>query len=244
MSSVLKVDQIQSDTGTVNVSSNLQFSGSSSTLQVGKALYLANTNNFALQFQDDVSGRLRIASSFSTFGDNNPFIIERPSSASAQNDAITIRSGGVVDLGKGQLKFPATQNASADANTLDDYEEGTFTPTLFGNTTAGTTTYVSQFGAYTKIGRQVTVQIFLNASAATGTGEWRMGGLPFTVGVNGYSVPIVSGLNWGGGTYIAVSTIGSTTNMELYYCADDALRVNQQMVNESQLYFFTLTYFV
>src|SRR5262245_1079228 len=30
----------------------------------------------------------------------------------------------------GQLPFPALQNSSADANTLDDYEEGTWTPTI------------------------------------------------------------------------------------------------------------------
>jgi hypothetical protein len=176
MPSIIKVDQIQSDTGTVNVSSNLQFSGSSSTMQVGKTLYLANTNNFALDFQPDVSGRFRIASSLSTFGDNNPFIIERPSSVGGQNDAITIRAGGVVDLGKGQLKFPASQNASSDPNTLDDYEEGTFTPS-FSNL-SGTATYDSR---YLKIGRIVYISLrFAWTSASGGTFS---ASLPFTAGV-------------------------------------------------------------
>lgn len=50
----------------------------------------------------------------------------------------------------GQLKFPAAQYASSDANTLDDYEEGTWTPSLGGNAT-----YSVQTGTYTKIGRVV-----------------------------------------------------------------------------------------
>lgn len=52
----------------------------------------------------------------------------------------------------GQIKFPATQNPSADANTLDDYEEGTFTATLTGCTTSPTIDF-----KYTKVGRVVTV---------------------------------------------------------------------------------------
>ena len=157
----------------------------------------------------------------------------------------TVGVGGATPAASGAgITFPATESASSDANTLDDYEEGTCTPTLFGASSAGTTTYVSQTGNYTKIGRQVTVQVLLNVSAATGTGEVRIGGLPFTVGVNGYVVPMVNALNWGGGTYLALSTISASTNMELYYCADDAVRTNQQMVNELQAYFFTLTYFV
>ena len=57
----------------------------------------------------------------------------------------------------GQIKFPATQNASADANTLDDYEEGTWTP-AYALTTPGTSsfgTYATQTGTYTKIGNKV-----------------------------------------------------------------------------------------
>jgi len=178
--SIIKVDQIQSDTGTVNVSSNLQFSGSSSTMQVGKTLYLANTNNFALDFQADVSGRLRIASSLSTFGDNNPFIIERPSSVGGQNDAITIRAGGVVDLGKGQLKFPASQNASSDPNTLDDYEEGTWTGTIWAGSTEGTNT--TSTWRYTKIGRLVyiTGETAYAQTWPTG-GVFELRGLPFAM---------------------------------------------------------------
>jgi hypothetical protein len=88
-------------------------------------------------------------------------------------------NGGILQLSKG-ITFPATQVAATDANTLDDYEEGTFTPTIAGTTTAGTGTYSVQVGRYTKIGNRVLFQIAIVWSAHTGTGNMRVGGLPFT----------------------------------------------------------------
>jgi hypothetical protein len=88
-------------------------------------------------------------------------------------------STGVVDLPYGQIKFPATQNPSSDANTLDDYEEGTFTPTV-SFSTSGTVTYYLRLGTYTKIGRQVTVNLMANFSDNTGAGNVSVGNLPFT----------------------------------------------------------------
>jgi len=80
----------------------------------------------------------------------------------------------------GQVKFPATQNASADANTLDDYEEGVFTPTItFGGGATGVT-YGAQDGFYTKVGRKVAFSIRLTLSAkGSSTGAAVVGGLPF-----------------------------------------------------------------
>lgn len=75
----------------------------------------------------------------------------------------------------GQLPFPATQNASSNANTLDDYEEGDWTPSL-----GGTATYTSRFGKYTKIGRffHLNGQIVVNAIGTGSTGS--ISGSPFT----------------------------------------------------------------
>lgn len=98
----------------------------------------------------------------------------------------SITPSGLLDLSgaaAGQIKFPATQNPSADANTLDDYEEGTFTPTLrFGGASVGMT-FSSQLGRYTKIGRLVTIHILLVITAkGSSTGVATIGALPFTVG--------------------------------------------------------------
>lgn len=78
------------------------------------------------------------------------------------------------------ITFPATQAASSNANTLDDYEEGTFTPYIIGMTVTGTGTYTFQNGFYTKIGNQVIFQLSLGWSAHTGSGVMRLDGLPFT----------------------------------------------------------------
>ena len=87
--------------------------------------------------------------------------------------------GATTTTGVG-ITFPATQSASSDANTLDDYEEGTFTPTIIGGTTAGTATYTQQTGQYTKIGNRVLISIRIGYNSGTGTGALNIGGLPFT----------------------------------------------------------------
>ena len=86
--------------------------------------------------------------------------------------------GGILTVAN-NITFPAVQVTSGDANTLDDYEEGTFTPTIVGVTTAGVGTYNTQFGRYTKIGNRVLFNIFLDWTAHTGTGAMRVSGLPF-----------------------------------------------------------------
>jgi len=64
--------------------------------------------------------------------------------------------GGSSNTGIG-ISFPATQSASTDANTLDDYEEGTWTPTVTAVTTTGSPAYA---GTYVKIGKQVTATMY------------------------------------------------------------------------------------
>ena len=78
----------------------------------------------------------------------------------------------------------------ASANKLDDYEEGTWTPTYGGTTTIGTGTYSFQNGSYTKVGNVVTVNGYFRSTAHTGTGNIQLRDLPFTVasGNNNYAV--------------------------------------------------------
>ena len=83
--------------------------------------------------------------------------------------------------------FPATRIPSDNVNTLDDYEEGTWTPSL-----GGTATYSVQAGFYTKIGNFVFVRGRLELTAI-GTGSTtQISGLPFTAtasgGIGGASV--------------------------------------------------------
>ena len=97
-------------------------------------------------------------------------------------ERMKITSAGVLELTSGQLKFPASQNASSDANTLDDYEEGTWTPVIGGLTSQSGQTYAGQTGHYTKIGRLVTATFRVQLSnKGTITGDVVIKGLPFTV---------------------------------------------------------------
>jgi len=94
-------------------------------------------------------------------------------------DAGTSRFDGLVDLASGQITFPATQSASGDANTLDDYEEGTFTPTIVPASGSGVTTDI-QTGNYTKVGSWVHCEGYIQTdSLGTGTGNYKLGGFPF-----------------------------------------------------------------
>jgi len=97
--------------------------------------------------------------------------------------ATTIGVGGATPSASGSgITFPATQSASSDANTLDDYEEGTWTPTIAGWTSI---TYQVRLGTYVKIGRQVTCWFDIRLTAGTNAGtSVTFTGLPFTTGTN------------------------------------------------------------
>lgn len=71
-------------------------------------------------------------------------------------------------------------SASADPLKLDWYQEGTFTPTVYGATTAGSTTYSGRGGFYTRIGNVVFFTLYVDWSAQSGSGAMLVGGLPFT----------------------------------------------------------------
>jgi hypothetical protein len=90
-----------------------------------------------------------------------------------------------VGLGQSQptsgmgIRFPASQSASTDPNTLDDYEEGTWTPAL--SSTGASWSYVAQSGSYIKIGQFVYAQFYIYGTASgTTSNAVTMSGLPFT----------------------------------------------------------------
>jgi hypothetical protein len=97
--------------------------------------------------------------------------------------ASTIGVGGATPAASGAgITFPATASASSDANTLDDYEEGTWTATVTtANNNATFTSGQTATGRYTKIGRVITFHVYLTPNVSNvGTGALRIAGLPFT----------------------------------------------------------------
>jgi len=78
-------------------------------------------------------------------------------------------------------QFPATHSPSSDANALDDYEEGTWTPVIGGSGGESGQSYSNQEGTYIKIGQNVTVWFDVTLSAkGTITTTLQIKGLPFT----------------------------------------------------------------
>jgi hypothetical protein len=95
--------------------------------------------------------------------------------------ATTMGVGGATPSASGAgITFPATQSASTDANTLDDYEEGTWTPAF--SSTGATISMDVQTGRYTKIGQLVTLFLYIHVTGTSGTltNALVISGLPFT----------------------------------------------------------------
>jgi hypothetical protein len=170
-----------------------------------------------------------------------PKIIPRDGSGNALD--------GGVDLGHSNNRFKdlylsggAYLGGTGSANKLDDYEEGTFTPTLYGASSAGTTTYATVTGTYTKVGNRCTVNFVCNVTATTGTGSLRLGGLPFTSSGENTTAIMINNLNWGGGTYLMAYVGDNSDFARVYYVGDDNTWQQQQITNEAQHFIFTLSY--
>jgi hypothetical protein len=101
-------------------------------------------------------------------------IVNADINASAAIALTKLASTGTLTVDN--IQFPATQVASANANNLDDYEEGTWTPNI-----GGTATYTAaRYGRYVKIGKQVSIQFLIEINLL-GTGSTTtISGLPFT----------------------------------------------------------------
>jgi|DEB0MinimDraft_6_1074348.scaffolds.fasta_scaffold93960_2 hypothetical protein len=112
---------------------------------------------------------------FGDVSDDNRGIIAY--SHSGNNMRFTVDASERMRLTSDGLTF---NGDTAAANALNDYEEGTFTPTFTGASTAGSITYVVQDGRYVKIGKQVTLWIRFQYSAFSGSaGTIRVGGFPY-----------------------------------------------------------------
>ena len=106
---------------------------------------------------------------------------------------VTINSAGnlVFNQSGNGIDFSATADGSGTSTSelLDDYEEGTWTPSLNKSSSNPTVSYSIRLGTYTKVGRIVTVFFDVTASISGGSGGARIGSLPYTVSSSmaGYS---------------------------------------------------------
>ena len=98
----------------------------------------------------------------------------------------SVNTGIVANAGLLRAKSISFDNGT---NLLSNFVDWTsWTPTLTGQSTAGTTTYTTQVGTYTRIGNLAICQFNIVITAATGTGTLQIGGFPFTINsLSGYA---------------------------------------------------------
>jgi len=108
------------------------------------------------------------------------------STAKLADDAVTDAKIGTLT----QIVFNATQSASTNANTLDDYEEGTWTPT-FSNYSG---TDQNATGYYTKVGNKVMAGCLIGTDGTSDSSVVFIAGLPFTVRASAENGAIGGGL--------------------------------------------------
>jgi hypothetical protein len=164
----------------------------------GDIWYESDTGNFYV-YVDDGTSQQWIAPNVTLTGDYVPI------SGGTMTGALGVNAG---------LVFPATQVPSSDVNTLDDYEEGTWTPVIFfGGNNVGLT-YGTRFGQYVKIGRLVILQFDIPLTAkGTSTGAATIANMPFNNAYQyaGCSLPYWSGMANCGGSIGLYSGINSST---------------------------------
>jgi hypothetical protein len=174
--------------------------GKSRGTAVGSNTIVQNNDRLAgINFQGTDGSASILAASIHAFVDGTPGANDMPGrlvfsstadGASSPTEAMRINSqqellvgtatrnanGGVLQLKSG-ITFPATAVAASDANTLDDYEEGTWTPVVTGWTSV---TYTFQEGKYIKIGKHLTAWFLIQFSGTSAATAVTITGLPFT----------------------------------------------------------------
>jgi len=119
------------------------------------------------------------------YGDNS---VDHEFKTKTAASLLKLHNSGLVEIADGDLKvasghgidFSATADGTGSPDELlDDYEEGQFNPGIAGSTSAGSSVYSSIEGHYTKIGNRVHLDIYIDQTSATGTGQIRITGAPF-----------------------------------------------------------------
>jgi hypothetical protein len=228
-------------------------------VQSGATVKVANNDLRPKQIQSNAtSGVLQIAGPAAaatrtmTVPDAN-FTVARTDAANSFTADQTLATGNLVQgtAAKG-INFTAnTPAAGMTSQLLNWYEEGTWTPVLRGSGTAGTYQTATAIGRYTRIGRQVTLQCYLELDAVItggGTGYAQLTGMPYakagdTTFPTGALLTI--GVDWTAGTpLVAPITSGSTSILYFPEIVDNAALNSIQISGFSaqDTLAFTLTY--
>tara|TARA_A100000172_G_scaffold68358_1_gene48137 strand:+ start:2499 stop:3398 length:900 start_codon:yes stop_codon:yes gene_type:complete len=199
------------------------------------ALVLQDTSSFlagtgpSMYFQGNQTGgslqTFAQITGVSSSGVNEGTLIFKTRTGGSTSEKMSINTDGVLTLAFGQIKFPDTQNASSDAQVLDEYEEGTFTPTI--NEAGGSLTAT---GFYTKIGNCVNFSISMQSIGSTGSSSTALAGLPFTSsstsGRSGGAFLVqTEKIDYNGVGHLNFGLSTGVTQFSMNFAADDGTRI-------------------
>tara|TARA_B100001248_G_scaffold141364_1_gene106131 strand:- start:384 stop:1223 length:840 start_codon:yes stop_codon:yes gene_type:complete len=239
--STLKVDTIATRTGSGNITASNTIAGTSATLSgtLGVTGAITGTTQILnkassgtvldLKLSDTSIGGLGVISDrvyLEAEGSHSVYL-----DASANNfnpgSATGTDNDGNIDLGASFARWKDLYLSSGlyiggtgTANKLDDYEEGTFTPTFGGSGGNPTVSYSVQIGTYIKVGNmvQLTVSIIASGTPSGGGGDLVIFGVPFTAkaGVQqAGTVSFTNNMNFGGGS--GISQVGCNIEGNVSY---------------------------
>jgi hypothetical protein len=149
----------------------------------------------------------------------NPTLAENVTVAANGNTGfgVTVPDTSARIQSSNGISLGATPNAHPKV--LDWYEEGTFTPTVSGTTTAGTATYTTRTGSFTRVGNRVFFNTNIAYSGHTGTGATTITGLPYTSSAGVYSTfpCYVNGWAYTSGNILQIYVNPSSTVISMDY---------------------------
>jgi hypothetical protein len=251
----LKISQLTAATTPLAGTEVLPIVQSSTTVQVAtNDLTVRNIRAAATTGILQVSGPAAASTRTVTVPDAN-WIAARTDAAQSFTGDQTLSTGNLIQ-GTAAKGFNFTANTPAAGMTsqlLNWYEEGSWTPTLIGTTTNPTVTYSLQRGLYTRVGRIVTVTVYMGWSAFSGgSGNVAFGNLPFTIesgtgASSAGSISLLDGFTLSVGR-TSVGLLGASgTTYGLPSCFGSAVTsqyIGVGAVAASGAVQYTLTYFV
>jgi hypothetical protein len=260
---IISVTNVGEAMRVVSTTGNVGIGTSSPTTGGNRVLHIANSSGDSrLHLTDNTTGTTANDGTEIVVNSGNLYIDQKESqpililvgslevarfpAAGGFQSKTTISVGDAAPSTSGAgITFPATQSASSNANTLDDYEEGTFAPTItFGGNSVGVTYNTSFNGAtYTKIGNRVCVSGFLIlTNKGSSTGDASIGNLPFVSesGLTKYAGASIGGSQFTFANQFWARIANGSTTIDLYESTEAGAQssiTNSDLTNGTEIYF-------
>jgi hypothetical protein len=175
-----------------------------------------------LQFRKDngTIGSIGTIANYMTVGTSDSGILFHSGEDNIQPWNVSTNAGrdNAINIGASNARFKDAYlsggvylGGTGAANKLDDYEEGTWTPTAVG----GVTSFTIIAATYTKVGRNVSIAVYLTGPSGKSANMLQIGGLPFTPKIENYNIGAMDGT--GSGRQGFARTNHSSTTINSYY---------------------------